>query len=366
MLNTQALPPIAVMRPSQVERQVKSRRKMRKFSGILAASALLASIVFVAPAANANETITGSGSSFMNSFQQVCSGAYGAAGTNKANYTSTGSSTGLSQFKAGTTDFGGSDNPYAAGTAPSNFTYVPLVGGAIAIAYNVPGVTNLRLTPKVLSDIFRGTIKKWNAAPIKTLNPTAKLPNNNIQVVYRSDGSGTTNNFTNYMKQTVGGTWTQNSTWATGLGKSPVGIGSPQNQGVVATVSQTKFSITYADPADAKKNKLSFAAVRNGAGEFVKPTTATASKFIAAQPSDAAGLVTFNYKAKVKGAYPITLIAYGLAPTASTKTAKAAAVKDYFTFILRTCGPRYAAAGDYVPITGKLQATAIRLINTIK
>ncbi len=335
---------------------------MRKISGILAASALLASIVFVAPAAHASETITGSGSSFMNSFQQVCSALYTK---NKANYTSTGSSTGLSQFKAGTTDFGGSDNAYSS-APPANFTYVPLVAGAIVIAYNVPGVSNLRLTPKVISGIFDGTIKTWDAAPIKKLNPSAKLPKENIQVVYRSDGSGTTNNFSNYMKQTVGGSWTQNSTWATALGKTPVGIGSPQNQGVVATVSQTKFSITYADPADAKKNRLTFALVQNGAGEFVKPSAATASRFIAAQPAGADGLVTFDYKKKVKGAYPITLVAYGLAPTASSKPAKAAAVKDYFTFILRTCGPQRAASGDYVAITGKLQQTALKLVATIK
>jgi phosphate transport system substrate-binding protein len=363
MVNTQALPPKAVMGTSQVERKDKSRRKMRKISGILAAGALLASIAFVAPAAHASETITGSGSSFMNSFQQVCSALYTK---NKANYTSTGSSTGLSQFKAGTTNFGGTDNAYAAGTAPSNFTYVPLVAGAIVIAYNVPGVTNLRLTPQVISDIFTGKVKTWDAAPIKKLNPTAKLPKDKIQVVYRSDGSGTTNNFTNYMKQTVGGKWTQNSTWATGLGQSPVGIGSAQNQGVVSTVSKTKFAITYADPADAKKAKLTFAAIQNGNGEFVKPTAATAGRFIAAQKSSADGLVTFNYKAKVKGAYPITLVAYGLAPTAASNKAKAAAVKDYFSFIIQTCGPRNAAAGDYVAITGKLQATALKLINTIK
>jgi len=350
------------MRTSQVETKVKSRRKMRKISGILAAGALLASIAFVAPAAHASETITGSGSSFMNSFQQTCSALYTK---NKANYTSTGSGTGLSQYKAGTTDFGGTDNAYPS-DPPANFTYVPLVAGAIVIAYNVPGVSNLRLTPAVISDIFDGTIKTWDAAPIKRLNPSAKLPKQNIQVVYRSDGSGTTFNFTNYLSQTVGKTWKANNTWATGLGKSAVGIGSPQNQGVVATVSQTKFAITYADPADAKKAKLTFASVRNGNGEFVKPSAATASRFIAAQPSNAQGLVTFNYKAKVRGAYPITLIAYGLAPTASSKPAKAAAVKDYFTFIIRTCGPQRAAAGDYVAISGKLQQTALRLINTIK
>jgi phosphate transport system substrate-binding protein len=335
---------------------------MRKISGILAAAALLASVAFVAPAAHASETITGSGSSFMNSFQQTCSALYTK---NKANYTSTGSGTGLSQFKAGTTDFGGTDNAYPS-DPPANFTYVPLVGGAITIAYNLPGVRSLRLTPAVISDIFDGTIKTWDNAKIKRLNPTAKLPKQNIQVVYRSDGSGTTFNFTNYMSQTVGKTWKANGTWATGLGKSPVGIGSPQNQGVTATVAQTKFSITYADPADAKKNKLTFAAVRNGNGEFVLPTAATAARFIAAMPVADNGLVTFNYKAKVRGAYPITLIAYGLAPTASNKPAKAAAVKDYFTFILRTCGPQRAASGDYVAMTGKVQRTALQLVARIK
>jgi phosphate transport system substrate-binding protein len=362
MVNTQALPPIAVIKSSQVEKPYKSRRKMRKISGILAASALLASVVFVAPAAHASETITGSGSSFMNAFQQVCSALYT---TNKANYTSTGSSTGLSQFKAGTTDFGGTDNAYPS-APPANFTYVPLVAGAIVIAYNVPGVTNLRLDPKTIGGIFDGSIKTWDAAPIKKLNPTAKLPKDNIQVVYRSDGSGTTNNFSNYLKQTVGGSWTQNSTWATAVGKSPVGIGSPQNQGVVATVAQTKFSVTYTEPADAKKAKLPYAAVKNASGEFVKPTAATAGRFISAQALDAEGLVTFDYKKNVKGAYAVTLVAYGLAPTASSKPAKAAAVKDYFTYILRTCGPQRAATGDYVAISGKLQQSALAAVAKIK
>lgn len=335
---------------------------MRKISGILAASALLASIVFVAPAANASETITGSGSSFMNAFQQVCSALYTK---NKANYNSTGSGTGRTQFAAGTTDFGGTDSPYSSG-APSNFTYVPLVAGAIVLAYNVPGVKDLRLTPKVISDIFTGKIKTWDAAPIKKLNPSAKLPKENIQVVYRSDSSGTVQNFANYMIQTVGGTWKDNGTWATALGQSPVGVSAAQNQGVVARLSQTKFSIAIADPADTKKAKLPVALVRNSSGEFVKPTAGTAGRFIAAQPVEDNGLVKFNYKAKVRGAYPITLVAYGLAPTASSKPEKAAAVKDYFTYMVRTCGPQRAASGDYVPVTGKLQAAALKLIAKIK
>lgn len=335
---------------------------MRKISGILAASALLASIVFVAPAANASESITGSGSSFMNAFQQTCSALYTK---NKVNYNSTGSGTGRTQFAAGTTDFGGSDSPYSSG-APSNFTYVPLVGGAIVLAYNVPGVKSLRLDPKTINGIMTGKIKTWDAAAIKKLNPTAKLPKQNIQVVYRSDSSGTVENFSNYMIQTVGGTWKTSGSWATALGQSPVGVSAAQNQGVAARLSQTKYSIGIADPADIKKANLPVASVRNANGEFVSPTAATAGRFIAAQKVESNGLLTFNYKAKVRGAYPIALIAYGLAPTASSKPAKAAAVKDYFTYMIRTCGPQRAASGNYVAVTGKLQAAALRLIATIK
>jgi phosphate transport system substrate-binding protein len=358
------------MRASQVETKVKSRRKMRKISGILVAAALLSSVAFVAPAAHAAESITGSGSSFMNSFQQTCSALYKASNSagNTANYTSTGSGTGRSQFTAGTTDFGGSDDAFkSTEKQPASFVHVPLVAGAITIAYNVPGVKSLRLDAPTLGGIFDGTIKTWDAAPIKKLNPSAKLPKKNIQVVYRSDSSGTSGNFSNYLAQTVGKKWTANGVWATALGKTPVGIGAPQNQGVTSTVAKTQYSITYADPADAKKNKLTFAAVKNANGQFVLPTVATAGKFIGAQKSDAKGIVTFDYKKKVAGAYPITLIAYGLARTADNKSAaKAAAVKDYFEFILKTCGPQRAAAGDYVPITGALRTTALKLVSGVK
>jgi phosphate transport system substrate-binding protein len=338
---------------------------MRKISGILAAAALLASVAFVAPAAHASETITGSGASFMNSFQQTCSALYTK---NKVNYTSTGSGTGRSQFTAGTTDFGGTDDAYKSTEAqPRDFVHVALVAGAITIAYNVPGVKSLRLDAPTISSIFDGTIKTWDDAAIKKLNPSAKLPSQNIQVVYRSDSSGTTGNFTNYLSQTVGQTWKSNGVWATALGKTPVGIGAPQNQGVTSTVAKTQYSITYADPADAKKNKLTFASVKNASGQFVQPTVATAGKFIGAQSSDAKGIVTFDYKKKVSGAYPITLISYGLARTADNKNQnKAAAVKDYFEFVLKTCGPQTAGAGDYVPITGALRTTALSLVAGIK
>jgi len=338
---------------------------MRKISGILAATALLASIVFVAPAAYAKETITGTGSTYMNPFQQGCRAVYTK---NSVDYTGTGSSTGLANFKRGATNFGGTDNAYTAGDEPrEKFTYVPLIGGPIVFAYNVPGLTSLRLTPANIDAILNGVITSWDDAALKKSNPTAKLPKENIQVVYRSDGSGTTNNMANYLKQTVPGSkWTANNTYATALGKTAIGIGASGNSLVTAEVAKTPYSITYADPADAKKNKLSVAAVQNALGEFVKPSIATAARFIAAQKVEANGLVLFDYTKKVKGAYAANLLAYGVAPTASDRPEKAAAVKDYFTFLIKTCGPQRAAANDYVALTGAIQATALQLIATIK
>jgi phosphate transport system substrate-binding protein len=336
---------------------------MRKISGIFAASVLVASIALVAPAAHAKETITGSGSSYMNSFQQTCSAAYTA---NTVTYTSKGSGTGKTEFANGTTNFGGSDSLYSS-DAPSNFVYVPLVGGPVGIIYNIKGVTNLRLTPQLLDGIFTGKIKKWNAAAIKAQNPAAKLPNKSIQVVYRSNTSGTTNNFGNYMAQNVGGSWKAADAWADASG-STVGTGAVNNSGVVTTVAGLANSISFADVADAKAAKLRFASIRNAMGQFVQPTPSAASRFLAKQTIASNGELIINHKAKISGGYPVVLVAYGLAPTKSSNanSFKAAAVKDYFTYIINTCGPKSAAAGGYVAISGALKTKALSLIARIK
>jgi phosphate transport system substrate-binding protein len=348
---------------SQVEKSTIQGEKMRKISGIFAASVLVASIALVAPAAHAKETITGSGSSYMNSFQQTCSAAYTA---NTVTYTSKGSGTGKTEFANGTTNFGGSDSLYSS-DAPSNFVYVPLVGGPVGIIYNIKGVTNLRLTPQLLDGIFTGKIKKWNAAAIKAQNPAAKLPNKSIQVVYRSNTSGTTNNFGNFMAQNVGGTWKAADAWADASG-STIGTGAVNNSGVVTTVAGLANSISFADVADAKAAKLRFASIRNAMGQFVQPTPSAASRFLAKQTIASNGELIINHKAKISGGYPVVLVAYGLAPTKSSNanSFKAAAVKDYFTYIINTCGPQSAAAGGYVAISGALKTKALSLIARIK
>ena len=336
---------------------------MRKISGILAATALVASIALVAPAANAAETITGSGSSYMNSMQQTCTAAYT---THKVTYTSKGSSTGKSEFASGATSFGGSDSLYSS-DAPANFTYVPLVGGPIAIIFNVKGVKNLNLTPKLLDGIFTGKITKWNDTKIKAVNRavSSKLPNKKIQVVFRSDGSGTTNNFGRYMKQTVGGKWKAADAWADASG-STKGTGAAKNSGIVTTVKGLANSISYADLADVTTAKIPFAAIQNGAGQYVKPTVSASGRFLAANTVASNGEVVFDYKKKVTGGYNLTLVAYGIAPTKSSNTAKGAAVKDYFTYFINTCAPKEAAKIGYVAVSGKLKTKALELVAKIK
>ena len=334
---------------------------MRKISGILAASALVASIALVAPAAYANETITGSGSSYMAPFQATCTANYT---TNKVTYASKGSGTGKTEFANGTTNFGGSDSLYSS-DAPANFVYVPLVGGPVGIIYNIKGVKNLRVTPQLLDGIFTGKITKWNDAKIKAENPAAALPNRKIQVVYRSNTSGTTNNFGNFMKQNVGGSWKAADAWADASG-STLGTGAANNSGVVTTVKGLADSISYADVADAKAAKLSFASVKNALGQYVQPTASAAAKFLAKQTIASNGELIINHKSKISGGYPAVLVAYGMAPTKASNAAKGAAVKDYFTYIINTCGPQTAAAGGYVAISGALKTKALELIARIK
>ena len=336
---------------------------MRKVSGIIAAAALVASVALVGPAANAGETIAGAGSSYMGAIQKTCAAAYTA---HTVTYDPAGSSTGKSKFAAGTTQFGGSDSLYAAGSEPANFTYVPLVGGPVGIMFNVPGLANLNLTPKLISDIFLGKITTWNDAAIKKVNKAtaSKLPAQTIQIVYRSDGSGTTNNFTNYLSQTVGKPWVANDAWATASG-STKGTGGAKSAGVVAAMKSLPYSIGYVDLADAATAGIPFAAVQNGAKQFIKPSVNASKKFLAQQLMNERGVVLFDYNEVVKGGYNLTLLAYGIAPT-KAGTAKAGAVQDYFKYFLNTCAPKEAAKLNYVALSGSVLKTANSLVAKIK
>ncbi|CAB4629473.1 unannotated protein [freshwater metagenome] len=223
----------------------------------------------------------------------------------------------------------------------------------------------MRLTPALLNGIFTGKIKNWNAAAIKAENPAAALPAKAIQIVYRSGTSGTTNNFGNFMAQNVGGKWKAADAWADASG-STKGTGATNNAGMVTTVKGLANSIGYADVADAKAAKLPFASLKNAMGQYVQPTASASSRFLAKQTISSSGELIINHKSKISGGYPVVLVSYGLAPTKASNPTKAAAVKAYFTYLINTCGPKEAAKGGYVAISGALKTKALALIARIK
>lgn len=344
---------------------------MRKLPAILASAAIVTASMVVAPAAYATD-ISGSGSSYAGKMFAECIAGYT---TDKVTYNPAGSGTGKKDFADGKTSFGASDSLYEAGTEPKfDFTYVPAVAGPIAIAYNVPELKDVRLTPALISDIFLGKIKKWNDRKIAAVNRGVKLPNQNINVVYRKDGSGTTNNFANWLKQTVPSAgWVQNDSWATATGNKAVGIAGDKSQGVRAEIKKTTYSIGYLDLADALAEGFGLASVQNGAGKFVKPTVATARNFLAAQKMGSNGVVTFNYTAKsgltgnkkTTNFYSIVLVAYAMAPTeAATPQAKAA--RDFIKYVVNTCVPQKGANLGYVAFSGSFLTVANRTIDRIR
>jgi phosphate transport system substrate-binding protein len=335
--------------------------RLNKIASISAGAALIAATVFSGSAAMAAETITGTGASYTLSLQTECTAAYTA---HKVTYVSKGSTTGRSDYTKGVSDFGGSDIIFKTSeTKPKNFTYVPLLGGPVAISYNIAGVSRLNLTAAVISDIYLGKITKWNDQKIVALNKTAKLPNATITPVYRSDGSGTTANFTNYLKQVAGKAWAFSDafkTAATGV----VGVGASGNSAVATTIKSTANSFGYIDLADANKNALPIAHLKNGAGQFLKPTVANSKKFIEATSMKTNGEVLFDYNKKLAGAYNLSLVSYGIAPT-KAGTAKADAVREYLTYFIKDCAPSKAAAIGFVALSGKFQTTALKLVSKV-
>jgi phosphate transport system substrate-binding protein len=286
-------------------------------------------------------------------------------------YANQGSGNGKKGFVAGTNEWAGSDSLYGATEVkPKNFTYIPLLGGPIAMIYNIPGVSRLNLTPAVISGIYTGKITKWNHPAIKADNKTAKLPNETIVPVYRSDGSGTSNNFANFLYQTVDKKWVANDSFATAIKDVPGGlasnaIGGNKSTGVVTSVKTTGFSIGYVDLGDAVKNSLPAAHVKNGSGQFIPPSVVTSAKFISAatiRPST--GQVLFDYNKKVPGAYSLSLVSYGIAPT-KNGTAKGDAAREYLTYFVTECAPAKAASEYFVALSGPIFETAKKLLAKI-
>jgi phosphate transport system substrate-binding protein len=339
--------------------------KVRTSVAIIATILSLGMVSTSVVPAQAKTSIVSGGSSFANSIISTCAQAYK---TDTITYASTGSGTGRNNFLSGTYDFGATDSPYpASAKKPENFTYVPLVGGPIAIVFNVEGVSSLNLTAKVLGGMMNGRYTKWNDDEIQKLNPKAKLPNSPINVYYRSDTSGTTQNFANYLRGNGASGWRDNGAWANASGQSaPVGSGAANSQLLVAGVASTKNSIGYADLSDVAAKGLPFAALRNPLGQFVKPSVKASSAFLSIQKVASNGILEIDYKKAVRGGYNNSLVTYAIAPTASANKAKGTAVRNFLTYMIRTCSPAKASGLNYTALSGSLRTKALQLVATVK
>ncbi|WP_066097057.1 phosphate ABC transporter substrate-binding protein PstS [Xanthomonas massiliensis] len=316
--------------------------KTRLVAGIAAASFAL-----VAQAAD----VTGAGASFIFPVMSKWSADYAAATGKQVNYQSIGSGGGIAQIKAATVDFGSSDAPLkpeelaAAGLAQ----FPSVIGGVVPVA-NVPGLQPgaLRLDGKVLGDIFLGKITQWSDPAIAALNPSLKLPELKITVVHRSDGSGTSFNFTNYLSKV-------NAEWKAKVGEGtsvqwPAGIGGKGNEGVAAYVKQIRGGVGYVELAYALQNKMAYAAMKNAAGQFVQPSDASFAA--AAASADWAHAQDFNLvitNAPGAQSWPITATNFILMRKSPKNATSAKAAKEFFTWVYAK-GDAQAKALDYVPL----------------
>jgi len=267
------------------------------------------------------------------------------------NYQSIGSGGGIRQVLEGTVDFGATDGPMTdeqLGQAKTPILHLPTVLGAVVATYNVPGVEKLKLTPEALAGIFLGKVQMWNDPPIAKENPGVKLPAAAIVPVHRSDGSGTSFVFTDYLSK-VSPEWEK----TVGRGTSvnwPVGIGGKGNEGVTGLVKQTPNSIGYVELVYALQNKLPYGDVRNRAGRFVTPTlesvTAAASSVAVNMPEDFRVSITDPAGAD---AYPISSFTWLLIPTRIPDKDKGAAIKSFLSWML-TDGQAMAAPLNYAPL----------------
>jgi len=270
-------------------------------------AALTAATLFSVGLAQA-ATVNGAGATFPFPIYSKWFYEYNKETGTQINYQSIGSGGGIQQLTAGTVEFGASDAPMTdeqIGKVSNGVLHFPTVAGAVVLAYNVPGVSGgLKLTSQIISDIYMGVITKWNDSAIAEINSGKELPDLNITVAHRSDGSGTSNIFTSYLTK-VSSKWASQVGFGTSV-KWPVGVGGKGNEGVAGLITQIPGTIGYVELAYAVKNKLTYANVKNKSGNFVEPslasTTAAAEGSLKKMPSDFRIMITNSSGAN---AYPI-------------------------------------------------------------
>jgi phosphate transport system substrate-binding protein len=314
--------------------------------------------------------LTGAGATFPYPIYSKWFSDYANATGIKINYQSIGSGGGVRQISEQTVDFGASDGPMSdeemAKAKGGPILHIPTVLGADVITYNVPGVTAvLKLTPSVIADIFMGRIKKWNDTRLGSLNPGVSLPNQDILVVHRSDGSGTTYIFTDYLDKV-------SPAWHSSVGKGkevkwPVGLGGKGNEGVSGQVKQTPGAVGYVELAYAKQNNLPAALVRNKAGQYVAASvpavTAAAAGVAQSLPANT------DYRISIVDApgaqsYPISSFTWLLVYQHQKDAVKGKKLVDFLNWAMSE-GEKSAPTLDYAPLPTGMVTTVKATIATI-
>ncbi|MGS0616174.1 phosphate ABC transporter substrate-binding protein PstS [Xanthomonas oryzae pv. oryzicola] len=309
--------------------------------------------------ATANDTkgaeISGAGASFIYPLVSKWSADYNAATGNKVNYQSIGSGGGIAQIKAGTVDFGSTDKPLdSAELQQAGLGQFPSAIGGVVPVVNLDGIApgKLRLTGALLGDIFLGKVTMWNDAAIVAANPGVTLPATKINLVHRSDGSGTTFNFSNYLSK-VSPEWKSKVGEGTSV-QWPGGVGGKGNEGVASYVQQIKGSIGYVELAYALQNKMPYTSLQNAAGQWIEPN---AESFAAAAASaDWANAKDFNLvitNAPGEKAWPITATNFMLMHKQPKDAARSKATLDFFKWALEN-GQAQASELHYVPLPPEL------------
>ena len=316
---------------------------------------ILASGGALATAAVADATVTGAGSTFVYPVLSRWAADFKKLGGTEINYQSIGSGGGIAQIKAGTVDFGATDKPLSSDDlAASGLAQFPVVIGGVVPVINIPGAKpgQVKLSGTVLAGIYAGDIKSWNDPRLARLNPGVHFPAKDITAIHRSDGSGTTFNFTHYLSQVSTG-------WKSKFGEGTTvswtgGIGGKGNEGVAGYVKQIPYSIGYVEYAYVIQNKMAYAVMQNAAGKFVAPSAASFAA--AASHANWAAAKDFNLvmtNAPGATSYPITATTFVLMNKKPRNAAASADALKFFRWSLEK-GQKQAASLDYVALPAPL------------
>jgi phosphate transport system substrate-binding protein len=322
--------------------------------------------VFALSAVQAQK-LTGAGATFPEPIYSKWFSEYSAAHPGVTiNYQAIGSGGGVRQMTAGLVDFGASDMPVTdeqLAASKTKLTHIPTVMGAVVASFNVPGISDLKFSPDVLADIYLGKIANWNDPRIAKDNAGVSLPNLKIIVVHRSDGSGTSYIFTDYLSKV-------SSDWANGPGRGaspswPMGVGGKGNPGVAGLVRQLPGAIGYVELLYALQNHISYGEIKNAEGNWVKASidgVTAAAASIKQMPSDYRVSIT---NAPGKDAYPISSFTYLLVPLKFPDAAKGKVIKDLLSWMI-TSGEGEAAGLSYAPLPKSVSDKVLKTVYSLQ